>query len=144
MTQVSQVFPSCCCQTLQSALLPVVYTTQFSFLVWTIWTIFTNIYYYLEITIHCQTLIIHVNCVQYYVHMYIGVYSILFYSILFYSISYLLILLFVFTIVIVFWNTTVLWLLWQTNFPVCGTIKEHWFWIWFWPCLISFGCLWGS
>ena len=42
--------------------------------------------------------------------------------------SYLLIILFIFY----YCFTTVLWLLWQTNFPVCGTIKEYWFWIWFW------------
>ena len=29
-------------------------------------------------------------------------------------------------------NTTVLWLLWKTNFPVCGTLNKYWFWFWFW------------
>ena len=51
--------------------------------------------------------------------MYIGVYSILFCLVPFNYIVYFL------TIVIVFLNTTVLQLLWQTNFPVCGTVKEY-------------------
>ena len=36
--------------------------------------------------------------------------------------------------IIYFCNINVLWLLWQRNFPVCGTIKEKWFWSWFWFC----------
>ena len=45
-----------------------------------------------------------------------GVYSVLLYSILFYSMSYLLIKLFIFyNFYGFFLNTTVFWLLWQTN-----------------------------
>ena len=90
---VSLVLPPCCCQTLQPALLPAVYTTQFSISVRSIWSIFinTHIYYYLCIAIHCHTLQLHVNFVQNCVHMYIGVYSI----------SYLLIILLIFFTIIV-------------------------------------------
>ena len=31
-----------------------------------------------------------------------------------------------------FKNTIVLWLLWQTHFPICGTINEYWFRFWYW------------
>ena len=53
-------------------------------------------------------------------------YNIMFMYILVYSISYLFILIYClfFTIVAAFCNITVLWLLWQRNFPICGTIKE--------------------
>ena len=33
-----------------------------------------------------------------------------------------------FTIIMIYCNNTVLWLLWERNFPVCGTIKEFRFW----------------
>ena len=39
------------------------------------------------------------------------------------SISYLFIILFIFTIVVVYCNITVLWLLCIRNYPICGTNK---------------------
>ena len=34
-------------------------------------------------------------------------------------------------IVICFWFCNIMSLLWQTNFPVCRTLKDFWFWFWF-------------
>lgn len=56
--------------------------------------------------------------------MYIRFYCI---SYLFNYIVYFLLLLFI-SIFFFFLLYSVLWLLWQTHFPIRGTIKEYWFW----------------
>ena len=124
-SHVSSSRSSCCCQTLQSALLPLdlplhcaiqLYITHFSYLVCTILSIFNSHIYYLSITIHCHTIYNHMLILHNV--MFICIHE----SILFLTFS--LYCLF-FTVVIVFCNISVRWLLWQRGVPVCGTIKEY-------------------
>lgn len=58
-------------------------------------------------------------------HVYITCCTILcLYVYIVYYIPYLLIILFIIYYCYFFCNITVLWLLWQTNVPICGTIRN--------------------
>ena len=45
---------------------------------------------------------------------------------------FIFIVYFTLSILLLLYSWYILTLLWQTNFPVCGTLKDFWRWFWFW------------